>query len=295
MKNCLVFLFVLCFGYVLSAQEIQCKVTIDAQQTGNTQLSIFKTLQNDLEDFLNSTEWSRRDLSKDQRVQANFFITVTAYENNNFKATIQVQSSRPVFESAMLTPVFNFMDKDFNFTYQEHQPLNFNPNSFESNLVSTMSFYVYVILGLDADTFAPNGGAEYFEQADQIANIAQQSGRSGWAASAGDNSRYELSRELRSSIFNDFHQALYVYHRLGLDVMSRDIKAGKTQVVDALHLLESVNSKRSNTLLVRAFFDAKANEVVAILSGGPQVELEQTIQNLFKVAPNYGRLWSNIR
>lgn len=295
MKNYLVFLFVLCLGHAMWAQEINCKVTIDAQQTGQTQLTVFKTLQSDLQDFLNNTEWSRRDLPEDQRVKANFFITVTAYSSNQFKATLQVQSSRPVYGSSMVTPIFNFMDKDFNFTYQEHQPLNFNPNSFESNLVSTMSFYVYVILGLDADTFAPDGGADYFNQADQIANVAQQSGRSGWGASAGDNSRYELSRELRSSIFNDFHRALYVYHRLGLDVMSQDLTQGKQAVVEALSLLEAVNTKRSNTLLVRAFFDAKANEVASIFKGGPQVDMGNTLQNLFDIAPNYSGLWSSIQ
>src|SRR5699024_5616543 len=121
----------------------------------------------------------------------NLFITVHQYDDNNFKASLQIQSSRPVYGSSMMTPIFNYKDNHFNFVYDENQPLRFNPNTFENNLVSVLSFYAYVLLGLDADSFSPEGGTPYFDQADQIANIAQQGGQSGWSPSGG-NSRYEL-------------------------------------------------------------------------------------------------------
>jgi len=274
---------------------VNANITIEAQQTGRTQLSIFKTLEGALEEFLNSSEWGNENLPRNQRIDASFFITVKSYSSNNFRGTIQVQSSRPVYGSAMTTPVFNFKDNQFNFTYEEHQPLNFNPNSYENNLVSTLSFYMYVILGLDADTFSPEGGGEYFAQADQIANLAQQGGSSGWSSGSGQNSKYELNSQLNSSNYRDFHQALYQYHRLGLDVMHEDLEEGKTNVVEALELLNTVNRTRPNTLLIRSFFDAKAGEVSSIFSGGPEIELDEVIQNLNNMAPTYSSEWNNLK
>lgn len=295
MKKSLSFIIALMFCYVAIGQEISATVSVNAQQTGKTQLSIFKTLQQSLEQFVNETSWSDRDLPEDQRVNCSFFITVQRYESNSFKATLQVRSSRPVFGSSMTTPVFNFKDNDFNFNYTEFQPLEFNPNNFESNLVSTISFYVYVILGLDADTFSPDGGAPYFAQADQIANIAQQSGRAGWGASAGSTSRFALNRQLNSSNFSNYHQALYVYHRLGLDVMHKDVTKGKENIARAIGLLNKVYSNRSNTVLLRSFFDAKAREVANIFSEGPALEEGNVAKDLYEMAPNYGQLWSQLQ
>lgn len=295
MKKSLSFIIALMFCYVAIGQEISATVSVNAQQTGKTQLSIFKTLQQSLERFINETSWSDRDLPDDQRVNCSFFITVQRYESNSFKATLQVRSSRPVFGSSMTTPVFNFKDNDFNFSYTEFQPLEFNPNNFESNLVSTISFYVYVILGLDADTFSPDGGTPYFAQADQIANIAQQSGRAGWGASAGNTSRFALNRQLNSSNFSDYHQALYVYHRLGLDVMHKDVTKGKENIARAIGLLDKVYSSRSNTVLIRSFFDAKAREVASIFSEGPALEDGNVAEDLYEMAPNYGQLWSQLQ
>ncbi len=294
MKNTLFFLLLL-ISPLVQAQELNATVNINAQQTGKTQLSIFNTLQRSLEDFINNKRWSDRTLPKDHRINCSFFITVTKYANNSFNATLQVQSSRPVFGSGMTTPVFNYRDTDFNFSYTEYETLEFSVNSFESDLVSTISFYVYVILGMDADTFAPDGGEDYFSTADQIASLAAQNGGSGWGAGSGNTSRYALNRQLQSPGLHDFHQVLYVYHRLGLDVMHKDLEAGKTSIVQAITLLKQVNEVRPNSILIRSFFDAKANEIAAIFKGGPAVETGKMIQDLYGMAPNYGRLWSTLQ
>lgn len=280
----------------LRAQEINGEVTIDAEKTGKLQLSIVRTLQNDLEDFINTTTWSERNLPQEHRVRVSFFITLDEYstDNNEFEGSLQVQSSRPVYGSVMTTPVFNFKDEDFNFTYTENEPLAFNPNRVQSNLVSVLSFYIYTVLGLDADTFAPNGGASFFAEADQVANIAGQSGRSGWDSAAGLNSRYELNHQLRSSNFSDFHKALYYYHRKGLDVMHNDVRAGKENIVKAIGKLQNVHDTRPNTLLVRSFFDAKASEVARIFRGGPSVALGQLVSHLKSMAPAYNNQWNKV-
>lgn len=295
MKKILILIFVLVLGQTAMAQEINATVSIDAQRTGKMQLSIFQDLQRNVENFINKTKWSKRRLPQGQRVNCSFFITVSEYSSNNFRATLQIQSSRPVYGSSMTTPVFNFRDTDFNFSYTEHQPLDFNSNTFKSNLVSTISFYVYVVLGLDADTFSPNGGADYFGTADQIAGIAQQSGRSGWSAGSGNTSRYELNRQLLSSNYREYHQALYLYHRKGLDLMSENVEEGKQNVAQAIKILEKVNRSRPNTILIRSFFDAKANEVARIFSDGPAMDTKELVKNLNDMAPSYSRKWSSIQ
>lgn len=291
-----IFLFLVFFmGQHIFAQMINSSVSIDAQQTGRTQLTVFNTLEKAVEDFLNSSKWSKESLPNNQRIQANFFITINSYSSNAFRGTIQIQSARPVYGSAMTTPVFNYKDNQFHFSYEEHQALDYNPNSFENNLVSMLAFYINVILGLDADTFSPGGGADYFAQADQIANIAQQSNSPGWSSGSGQNSRYELNTQLNSSNYRDFHQALYQYHRLGLDVMHEDLEQGKNNIVEALELLYKVNQSRSNTLLIRSFFDAKAGEIASLFSGGPQVNMEEVLQYLNNLAPTYSSEWRNLR
>lgn len=276
------------------SQELKCQVSIDAEKTGKTQLTVFKTLQNAVEDFVNNTKWSDRNLPPEQRVNCNFFIAVNSYDSNEFNATLQIQSLRPVFGSAMVTPIFNYKENNFNFSYEENQPLNFNPNSFDSNLVSIVSFYAYVILGLDADTFAPNGGRDFFARADQIADVAQQGSRSGWSSTSGSNARYELNNQLRSSNYNDFHQALYLYHRKGLDYMEDNVAEGKSQIIKAIEHLQEVNQNRPNSLLVRSFFDSKASEIADIFTAGPSVDLGNLQNNLNSLAPAYSNQWENI-
>lgn len=288
-------LFLCVLSLQLSAQEIDINVGIDAQQTGKMQLSIFRTLQSSVEDFLNTTRWTDRNLDRDQRIKADIFITIRSYDDNRFEGSIQVQSSRPVYGSSMLTPVFNYMDNKFNFSYEEGQPLDFNPNSYDNNLVSTLSYYVYVVLGLDADTFSPGGGSDFFSQADQIASIAQQGGSSGWSAGSGGNSRYDLIRQLYSSNYQLFHEALYTYHRLGLDQMHEDIEEGKGNVVEALNQLNELNRTRPNSAVVRSFFDAKANEVYSIFRDGPAVDdIDALIQHLNNMAPTYSSQWREL-
>ncbi len=293
-------LLMICFVLVLSSlkgqgQILNCHVSVDAQQTGQTQLSIFSTLQNALQEFLNQERWSEQSLPQEQRVQCNFFITIHTYSSSSFEATLQVQSSRPVFGSSLMTPIFNYRDAHFSFTYDEGQPLRFNPNTFENNVVATLSFYAYVILGLDADSFVPDGGSSFFDRADQIARAAEQAGGGGWSPASGNNTRYELNRQLRSSVFQDFHQALYVYHRLGLDMMSEKVELGKENILKALELLHEVHQTRPNSLLVRSFFDAKAQEIAGIFSGGPRVELADMSSLLTNMAPGYSALWQQLR
>ncbi|MGB5236125.1 MAG: DUF4835 family protein, partial [Flavobacteriaceae bacterium] len=152
---------------------MNCVITINSDQVNQTNQQVFGTLEKSLNNFINTSRWSNRIYNENERVNARMFITITEYASPNFKATIQIQSSRPVFNTNYESPILNYKDNQFNFSYIEFEPLVFNPNSFESNLIGVVSFYAYIILGLDADTFSLEGGTEYYQQAQQIVTQAQ--------------------------------------------------------------------------------------------------------------------------
>lgn len=285
----------LLFAAVVSGQELNCQVVVNAEQTGRSNLSVFKTLENSLTEFINQTKWTDRQFLPHERVNCSMFINITRYEADSFSGTIQVQSSRPVFGSTMVSPVFNFKDDQFGFTYSEYAPFNFNPNEYNSNLISVVTFYVYTILGLDADTFEEQGGSLYYETANQIMNTAQQGGRAGWKAMDGNATRYRLVSDLISNSFSGYKKALYEYHREGLDRMHMAPAEGKKSIAAAILDLDKMNDRRPNSILVRTFFDAKADEVQQIFSGGPSVSIKEVVDALNSMAPTFSEKWSNIR
>lgn len=291
----LLYIFACFFVVGASAQELNCKVTVNSDQIGQTNQQIFKTLERSLNDFVNKTRWTNKQFAFAERINCNMLINVSEYDSDRFGATIQVQASRPVYNSTFLTPIFNFNDKDFSFVYLEYQPLINNPNAFESNLVSVISYYVYIILGMDAASFEPNGGQQYFAQAQQIVNQAQQSGFAGWNQADGTRTRFRLSDNLQSNTFREFHLAMYEYHRLGMDKMADDPKASKVRIANSFNLLSLMNNRRPNSFLIQTFFDAKSDEILSIFSDGPQVSITRTVETLNKIAPFYASKWEGIK
>lgn len=293
-KNGCLFLFFFSF-LTLNAQQLNCEVVVNAEQTGQTNLQVFKTLERSVSEFLNQTNWTDQEYQNQERINCSVFINITGFENETFSGTIQVQSSRPVYGSTMISPVFNFNDEQFSFTYREFEPLNYSQNSYSSNLVSVLSFYVYTILGLDADTFAPEGGTSYYQEANRIVNTAQQGNMNGWRGTDGGRSRYRLNADLLSNAFVDFRETLYTYHREGLDVMHKNPAAGKKAIAGSIENLNSLNSSRPNSLLMRVFFDAKALEIEEIFGGGPSVPVSGLVDVLNQVAPMYSENWRKIQ
>ncbi|MDA9015249.1 DUF4835 family protein, partial [Flavobacteriaceae bacterium] len=220
MRNLLIFVAVLMSSGSVQAQELNAQVIINSDLVNQTNQQIFKTLEQSLNEFLNTQVWTNQELLNQEKITCSFVLNLSNYNNDQFEATLQVQSQRPVFDSNYDTPILNFLDRDIVFSYQEFQPLFFNQSSFESNLVSLLSFYAYVIIGLDADTFAENGGSIFYEQALQVVNLAQVTSRKGWKPSDGTRNRFWLIDNLRSNTFREYRQALYTYHRSGLDQMT---------------------------------------------------------------------------
>ena len=293
MRNILLFLPLLFFSGVF-AQELNCNVVVNAQQTGNENVQVFKTLEKQLNEFVNNTSWTNKSFKPQERISCSMVITIQNYNSDLFQGTLQIQASRPVYNSSYSTPIYSFNDRDFTFQYLEFQNLVFNPTQFESNLVSVITFHIYMILGLDADSFQPNGGEEYFKQAQTILNYSQQENYKGWKLEDGNQTRFVLIDNILSPTFEEFRNTMYNYHLKGLDEMSNNPKKGKNAISESIQELNAMNQRRPNSFLMRVFFDAKAQEIEEIFSGGPSVDIADLVSILTKIAPTHASKWRNI-
>jgi hypothetical protein len=288
------FFFILINNTFLYAQQLNCSVVVNAQKVANTNQQLIKNLELALNEFVNKTDWTGQALKQNEKIKCSMFITLSAVNTDQFSGTIQVQSSRLIYNSTYSSPVFNFNDKDFNFKYVEFENLIFNPSVFESNLVSVIAYYSYVILGLNMDTFQSFVGNAHLETAQNILNVAQQGGYKGWSQSDGIQNRFFLTNDLLSPTFAPYRQALTDYHQ-GLDLMSSDLKSAKEKIKAAILNLSKINQTRPNAFLTRVFFDAKADEIVSIFSGGPSITISDLVETLNKISPMNASKWSQIK
>lgn len=290
------FAFFVSFGLFAQNQEFNCTVAVEAQLTGNENVQVFKTLEKQLNEFVNNTKWTDKTFKPQERIDCSMVIIVNAYNSDTFDASIQVSATRPVYNSTYSSPIYNINDRDFNFRYLEFQRLNFSNSQFESNLISVLAFHIYMILALDADTFELKGGDVYYDKVQEIVGYSQSEVTQGWEPPRrGDQTRSALITDITSTQFAEFRNILYEYHRLGLDVMSENVKEGKEKIAATLQQLMTMNRRRPNSYLFRTFFDAKAEEIQDIFSGGPTVNITELVESLQRVAPTHSSKWRSIK
>ncbi|MDG1682491.1 MAG: DUF4835 family protein [Flavobacteriaceae bacterium] len=294
MNKILLYIFII-FSFTSFGQELNCNVVVNATQTGDENLQIFKTLENQISDFINNTNWTKNSYTSKQRINCSMVINISNYDNNIFQGTIQIQSSRPIFNSSYESTVYNYIDKDFSFEYQEFQNFIFNSNQFESNLISVLSFHVYIILGIDSDTFELNSGKRHYQQARSILDYSSSTNYLGWNAKDGRQNRYYLIDNILSPTFKEFSNVLYNYHLNGLDKMYDDTKKSKLNISKSIISLERINSRRPNSYIMKVFFDTKADEIQDIFSDGPSVEITNLSSTLSKLAPMHSSKWRKIK
>ena len=189
----------------------------------------------------------------------------------------------------------NIRDEDFDFTYNEFEPLLYNRNQFDKNLVSTIVFYAYIILGVDADSFQKFGGEAELKEAQNTMLQAQQSGISSWQNVVGKQNRFLLIENLLSSKLKLYRQVMYDYHRSGLDYYATNEERGKTSIERSVISLEGLFNKTVGNYLLRIFFDAKADEIVNIYSGGFKTRFQGRLATILKkISPNNTSKWVNI-
>ena len=277
------------------AQELNAQFVVNADLVNQTNQQIFETLEGSLNEFINSQSWSTQDFFPQEKITCSFVLNLSSYNASKFEGTLQIQSQRTIFDSNYDSPVLNFLDKDISFTYQEFQPLFYSPASYESNLVSLISFYVYIIMGINSDSLQFKGGDSYFEQAQRIVNLSQQSGAMGWKQNDSNRNRFWLNDTMRSNTFREYREALYNYHRKGLDLMTENPMEAKNNIINALLPLENLYDRRPNAMLLQMFFDAKADEIVNLFSDGPEVDFDRASKMLKKIAPFYQPQWKQIK
>ena len=292
----LIFLFLVVFSiFNINSQELNCLVTVNSEQIAGSNKQVFTTLQNSLTEFINQKKWTNREVKPEERINCAMTIIVTSRDANTFKATLQVQSTRPVYNSTYASPILNIKDNDFTFRYNEFDPLIYNRNSFDSNLISTIVFYTYVILGTDADTFKKYGGEESLKEAQNVMLQAQQSGLASWSNQVGKQNRFTLIDNMLSDKLKNYRTVLYDYHRNGLDNFSSDKKNAKQKLENSVLSLESLYNKTVGNYLIRVFFDAKADEIVNVYSDGPDTRsVQRLVQVLRKISINNNSKWSKI-
>ena len=278
-----------------SAQELNCLVTINDDQVIGSNKQVFRTLEQTISEFINQKKWTNKNVRSQERINCAMNIIITKRDNNAFEGTLQIQSTRPVYGTSYETPVLNIKDNDFNFIYNEFDQFIYNPTSFDNNLISMVTFYVYVILGMDADTFQLNGGEGYFKQAENVVLQAQQSGLSAWSNQVGVQNRFQLIDNLLSPNMKQFHFILYNYHRNGFDIFSQNKVKAKQTIENNIIALDRLFNKVIGNPLIRLFFDAKSDEIVNVYSDGLNTRSKQRMLTVIKkISPINNSKWKKI-
>lgn len=294
MRNTLVFFLFLC-TITINSQELNCQITVNFDQISGSNRQVFETLETTISEFVNQKKWTTNTVKQQERINCAMNIIITKRDNNTFEGSIQVQSTRPIYGTSYESPILNIRDNDLNFKYNEFDQFIFNPTTFDSNLISTIAFYVYVILGADEDTFALNGGEKYLRQAENVMLQAQQSGLAAWSNLVGVQNRFQLIDNLLSPNLKQFRNAMYDYHRKGFDEMAENKLKGKGAIENAIISLDRLYNKVIGNPLLRTFFDAKSDEIINLYSDGPNTRSKQRlIVVLQKISPNNSSKWRKI-
>lgn len=278
------------------AQELNATVNVSFQKVTNMDPSIFKALESSVKQFLNNTRWTSDVYAPEERIECGFLINVIdAPSSDYFKAEITVSSRRPVYGSAFYCTMFSHKDDMFSFNYVPFQPMEFSETAFLNNLTSVLSFYAYMIIGIDYDSFSPEGGSPYFNKARQIVQNAQQSPEMGWKSfdKAGRN-RFTLSEDLLSPAFKSYRTFLYKYHREGFDHFYNDFENSRKNAIDALMGIDDIFKQRPNSFLLQVFFNSKRDEAINMLKGLPTSETTALVQVMRKVDGAYSSRWDEI-
>jgi len=282
---------------VLTAQEeLNAVVVVNSDRVQSTNKQVFRTLEQSITEFINQTRWTNKKFLPQERINCAFTFIITEQNSNNFTATLQVQSSRPVYNSSYETPLLNINDTSINFQYNEFEQLLYNPNSFDSNLVSTLVFYIYVILGVDADSFALKAGEAYFKQAENAMLQAQQGGDPAWENKIGEQNRFALIDSLLSSKFTALRSIYYEYHRKGFDIFADKESEAKQNIANSLLQLDELFNITVGNYMIRLFLDAKSEEIRATFSQGKGTGKESKLkETLERIAPTRRDTWKDIK
>jgi hypothetical protein len=269
-------LLILISAQHIVGQELNCQVVVDDERAQTSDRQVFREMEIEFARFLNDRKWSDDNYFPNERIDCNLAITIESMPAVGFyNATVQIQSTRPIYNTSYTTLTMNFADRDWQYEYIESTPLDFGDNVFSSNLTSMLAFYAYVIIGLDKDSFEEFGGEEQFKKALDIVNLAQQVDATGWQAFQSNRNRYWLSENLTNQDLRPIRKGFYTYHRLAMDQFETKQDESRTLIVNVLKDIQAANKNIPNSILKISFFDAKKTELGKIFEkGNPAIKRE---------------------
>lgn len=272
---------------LLQAQELNCNVTVLTPQLANTQQSLFETFETTVEEFLNSRKWTNDEFQFNERIEVSIQVTIQEeISQTQFRGSMQVQSSRPVYNSDYKTPLFFVNDNDFQFTFLENTLIQFSIDQHRDNLSSVLAYYAYMILGMDYDSFSPQGGTPYYLKAQQVVNNAQNASEPGWRSSeSGQRNRFWLVENALTQTFAPLRNCVYTYHRQGFDLLFDDMETGRKNIGDALIELRRVHQVKPSSYNMQLFFYPKVDEIIKLFSPASEEEKARVINVLRLVDP----------
>lgn len=287
------FFFFMLMGFVqpARAQELNARVEILSPQLPHTNKRVLDVLQRVITDFLNKRSWTGQQIQPNERIDCSFVITINTWDGvSDFTGQAQIMSMRPVYNTNYSSPILNMVDRDFNFSYVDGQMIDYSDQQFTSNLTSLLAYYANLIIGMDADTFSPDGGTPYYQVAMGIVNNAQSSQYTGWRFMDGDANRYWLVNNMQDRRFYPIRKFLYEYSRQGLDQLAENPVQARQNIVKSMELLKTVDRMGQGAMLDQLFFMAKSNELVGVLSALNPQERVQMFNLLSEIDPsNSGR------
>ncbi len=281
-------------------QELKCNVTLNYEAVQSANAQTFEHLKQSITDFMNTTRWTNMTFMETEKIDCNMMIIVSSVsEDNLYTAELQVQSNRPVYGTTYTSPIINFRDKSFSFTYQDYDQILFDKSAFTGNLSAMLAYYAYLIIGYDCDSYAKLGGTPYFQICENICSMCQGASmndaeQKGWKAFDSNRSRYALTNNLMDDAFKEYRAYSYTYHRLGLDAMSANVTNGRAHIAQDIKILQDANRARPATYIVSTFLDAKADELVNIFSKGTNEEKEKVYDVLTAIDPTRTDLYDKI-
>lgn len=290
MRKHIVYLALACCCVCVQAQELNCKVVVNSDQIEGSNKSAFETLQQSITEYMNTNRWTNLTFAEKEKIDCSMMIIVNSVEDNFYKCEMQLQSNRPVYGTNYTTPLLNFKDNAFNFTYQEFDRIEYQQNSFTTNLTAMLAYYVYLILGYDGDSFQKFGGTPYFQACEDIVTMCQSASMSGeenkgWKAFDSNRNRYALINNLMDEAFKPYREYYYTYHRLALDNMTSNVGNARALIAEGLPLLKEANRARPTTYVVTTFLDAKSDELVNIFKKGTDKEKKSVYDLLMDIDP----------
>jgi len=282
-------ILVFCIGGAALAQDLNAQVQVLSPKIQSTNKRIFQTLQTAMKDFLNGRKWSQDNILPAERIDCTFILNITTWDGNStYSGELQVQSTRPVFNSGYSTTVLNLLDRDIDFLYTEGQNMDYTDQNYQANLTSLLAFYAYIVVGMDYDTFSRYGGSVYFAAAENVVVNAQTSSYKGWKAFDGTVNRYWLAENLSGTVYKNLRSFAYDYHRNGLDVMSDNAGKGRKAIADLVPSLSDVDRQRVGAMYPLVFFTAKSDELVSLFTKADPQQRIAVMNILNQVDPSNG-------